>query len=162
MQVQDMPISSIHPYENNPRNNDNAVSAVAASLKEFGWQQPIVVDKDMVIIAGHTRYKAALSLGMNTVPVLVADKLSPEKANAYRLADNKTGDLATWDFAKLQEELDALEDDEFDMSPFGFDIEPLASVGFGGGEDETKEYGEDDFTDGFTCECPECGYQFDP
>lgn len=162
MQVQDMPISSIHPYENNPRNNDNAVSAVAASLKEFGWKQPIVVDKDRVIIAGHTRYKAALLLGMDTVPVLVADKLSKEKADAYRLADNKTGDLATWDFEKLQEELDALEGAEFDMSPFGFDIEPLVSVDYGEGEDETKEYGEDDFTDEFTCECPECGYRFDP
>jgi ParB/RepB/Spo0J family partition protein len=81
-------ISDIKPYENNPRNNDDAVDAVERSIKEFGWQQPIVVDKDNVIIAGHTRYKAAKKLGMKEVPVVVASNLSDEQVRAYRLADN--------------------------------------------------------------------------
>lgn len=113
------PIKSIRPYEKNPRRNDEAVDAVAASIREFGWQQPIVVDKDGVIIAGHTRYKAAKKLKCDTVPVVVADDLTEDQVKAYRLADNKTGELAEWDTALLGEELAELAD--FDMSQFGFD-----------------------------------------
>lgn len=114
------PIKSIRPYEKNPRRNDEAVDAVAASIKEFGWQQPIVVDKDGVIIAGHTRYKAAKKLKCDTVPVVVADDLTEDQVKAYRLADNKTGELAEWDTALLGEELVELAD--FDMEQFGFDF----------------------------------------
>jgi ParB-like chromosome segregation protein Spo0J len=85
---------SITPYERNPRINDKAVDAVATSLKEFGFRQPIVVDTGNVIIAGHTRYKAALKLGLQKVPVHIATDLSPEQVKAYRIADNKTGELA--------------------------------------------------------------------
>lgn len=113
------PIKSIRPYEKNPRRNDEAVDAVAASIWEFGWQQPIVVDKDGVIIAGHTRYKAAKKLKCDTVPVVVADDLTEDQVKAYRLADNKTGELAEWDFSALEEELAELSD--FDMQQFGFD-----------------------------------------
>ena len=113
------PIKSIRPYEKNPRRNDEAVDAVAASIREFGWQQPIVLDKDGVIIAGHTRYKAAKKLKCDTVPVVVADDLTEDQVKAYRLADNKTGELAEWDTALLGEELAELAD--FDMSQFGFD-----------------------------------------
>lgn len=115
------PIKSIRPYEKNPRRNDEAVDAVAASIKEFGWQQPIVVDKDGVIIAGHTRYKAAKKLKCDTVPVVVADDLTEDQVKAYRLADNKTGELAEWDMPMLNEELDDLAD--FDMEQFGFEAE---------------------------------------
>ena len=101
MEVKSMSIDDIKPYENNPRDNDDAVDSVANSIKEFGWQQPIVVDKDMVIIVGHTRYKAAKKLGMDKVPVVVASKLTPEQVKAYRLADNKVGELADWDYIKL-------------------------------------------------------------
>ena len=90
MQIIIKGISEIKPYENNPRNNDSAVDAVAASIREFGWQQPIVVDKDGVIIAGHTRYKGARKLGLTEVPVVVAENLTDEQVMAYRLADNKT------------------------------------------------------------------------
>ena len=114
------PIKSIRPYEKNPRRNNEAVDAVAASIREFGWQQPIVVDKDGVIIAGHTRYKAAKKLKCDTVPVVVADDLTEDQVNAYRLADNKTGELAEWDTALLDEELAELAD--FDMEQFGFDF----------------------------------------
>lgn len=112
-------IDEIRPYENNPRVNDGAVGAVAESIREFGFQQPIVVDRDNVIIAGHTRYKAAKKLGLAEVPVVVAGNLTDEQVRAYRLADNKTGELAEWDFSALEEELDGI--GELDMSLFGFE-----------------------------------------
>lgn len=119
MKVELKRITEIRPYENNPRVNDGAVDAVAASIREFGFQQPIVVDADGVIIAGHTRYKAALRLGLAEAPVVVADTLTPDQVRAYRLADNKTGELATWDFAALDEELAGIS--ELDMSLYGFE-----------------------------------------
>lgn len=119
MKIELKRITEIRPYENNPRVNDGAVDAVAASIREFGFQQPIVVDADGVIIAGHTRYKAALQLGLAEVPVVVADTLTPDQVKAYRLADNKTGELATWDFAALDEELAGIS--ELDMTLFGFE-----------------------------------------
>lgn len=121
MQVKTVSIDQIKPYENNPRNNDDAVDAVANSIKEFGWQQPIVVDNGGVIIAGHTRYKAAKQLKLKEVPIVVADNLTEEQVNAYRLADNKSGELATWDDDELQEELDKILD--IDMTDFGFELE---------------------------------------
>src|ERR1700746_2987228 len=96
MNVEMRPITSIRPYENNPRINDAAVDAVAASIREFGFRQPIVVDEEGVIIVGHTRYKAALKLGLQTVPVHVARGLTPAQAKAYRLADNQTATLSSW------------------------------------------------------------------
>ena len=119
MQVVAKSIDDIKPYENNPRNNGDAVDAVANSIKEFGWQQPIVVDIGGVIIAGHTRYKAAQKLGLKTVPVVVAKDLSEEQVKAYRLADNKSGELATWDDELLEDELVGI--DDIDMADFGFD-----------------------------------------
>lgn len=126
MQIQNVSIDSIKPYENNPRDNDQGVDAVAKSIKEFNWQQPIVVDKDHVIIVGHTRYKAAKKLGMKEVPVVVADKLSPEQVKAYRLADNKTGELTDWDDDLLDSELNDILN--IDMSDYGFDFENDAEV----------------------------------
>lgn len=120
MQVQSMKIDEVKPYAHNPRNNDDGVEAVANSIKEFGWQQPIVVDKDNVIIVGHTRYKAAKKLGMNKVPVVVAESLSPEQVKAYRLADNKTGELTEWDNKLLDNELNDIL--TIDMSDYGFDL----------------------------------------
>ncbi|WP_288557754.1 DNA modification methylase [uncultured Lactobacillus sp.] len=119
MKVESRSIDEITPYENNPRNNDQAVGAVANSIKEFGWQQPIVVDKNMIIIVGHTRYKAAKKLGLTKVPVVIAANLSDEQAKAYRLADNKSGELADWDEDLLTDELGGI--DDIDMSDFGFD-----------------------------------------
>lgn len=114
-----MAISDIKPYPNNPRKNDDAVTATANSIKEFGWQQPIIVDKDNIIIAGHTRYKAAKQLNMDKVPVVVAKNLSKEQVKAYRLADNKTGEIAVWDYEFLDDELANIID--FDMEDFGFE-----------------------------------------
>jgi ParB/RepB/Spo0J family partition protein len=97
MKIEQWKLSEITPYENNPRQNDAAVDAVAASIKEFGFRQPIVVDTQGVIICGHTRYKAAQKLGLEKVPVHVAKDLTPAQIKAYRIADNKTADLAVWD-----------------------------------------------------------------
>ena len=121
MDVKNVPISGIKPYKNNPRKNDDAVNAVMESIREFGFKQPIVADQDGVIIAGHTRYKAAKQLGLSEVPVLYATDLSPEQVKAYRLADNKTAELAEWDMKLLGAELEELQLDAFDMSRFGFE-----------------------------------------
>jgi len=128
MKVELRPLTEIKPYEHNPRKNDSAVDAVAASLREFGFKQPIVVDTDGVIIAGHTRYKAALKLGLAKVPVHVATDLTPEQVRAYRLADNRTGELATWDFEILPIELAALQESGYDLDILGFDDKELAKL----------------------------------
>ena len=118
-------LSEIRPYPDNPRDNDAAVDAVAASLKEFGWRAPIVVDADDVIIAGHTRYKAAKKLGLKKVPVHVARDLTPEQVRAYRIADNKTAELADWDYDLLPIELAAIQGSGFDLGLQGFDPDEL-------------------------------------
>jgi DNA modification methylase len=120
MLVEERPIGSIKPYENNPRDNDAGVDAVAASLRAFGFRQPIVVDENDAIIVGHTRYKAALKLGMTTVPVHVARGLTPAQARAYRIADNQTATLSKWDDDKLPLELMELQKADFDLSLTGF------------------------------------------
>ncbi len=99
-------LNSLIEYENNPRDNDAAVDAVAASIKEFGFKVPIVVDSNLVIVAGHTRVKACKKLGITEVPAIIADDLTEEQLNAFRLADNKTHEFATWDEKKLIEELE--------------------------------------------------------
>lgn len=137
MHIQELLLEDLREYENNPRNNDGAVQAVADSIKEFGFKVPIVIDRDNVIVAGHTRLKAARLLGLETVPCIVADDLTPEQVKAYRLADNKTGELAEWDFSALEMELAELSEmSNIDMSDFGFDLESM--------EDETQEVVEDD------------------
>ena len=105
MKIELRKIAEIKPYPNNPRINDDAVDAVAASLREFGFRQPIVVDADGVIICGHTRYKAAQQLGLEQVPVHVAQDLTPEQIKAYRIADNQTASLADWNYDLLPIEL---------------------------------------------------------
>ena len=121
-------IDDIRPYERNPRINDQAVDAVAASLQEFGFRQPIVVDTDGVIICGHTRWKAATKLGLAKVPVHVARDLTPEQIKAYRIADNRTGELAEWDFEILPIELAELREGGFDMEVLAFDDKELAQL----------------------------------
>jgi hypothetical protein len=128
MQIEQADISSITPYEQNPRRNSEAVENVAQSLKQFGWQQPIVVDTDRVIIAGHTRLMAAQKLGMDTVPVHIAENITPGQARAYRLADNKTGEAAIWDNELLKLELEGLTADGVDLSLTGFNDAELAAV----------------------------------
>lgn len=117
MKIEYKNIDEVIPYENNPRNNEEAVEFVANSIKEFGFKVPIVVDKNNVIVTGHTRLKAAQKLGLSEVPVIYADDLTDEQIKAFRIADNKTGEKANWDLDKLKIEL---EDINFDMTDFGF------------------------------------------
>ena len=116
-------VSELIPYVNNPRNNDDAIDAVASSIKNFGFKVPIVIDSNNEIINGHTRLKAAKKLGLETVPVIVADDLTPEQIKAFRLADNKVGEIATWDEDALAVELEELKNLDFDMSEFEFEID---------------------------------------
>ena len=128
MKIELRNITDIKPYPNNPRVNDAAVDAVAASIREFGFRQPIVVDVDGVIICGHTRYKAALKLGLTQVPVHVAKDLTPAQIQAYRLADNKTAELAEWNYELLPIELSQLSEAGFDLQLLGFDTDELAQL----------------------------------
>lgn len=121
MTIKEFKIDDLREYENNPRINDNAVDAVAASIQHFGFKVPIIIDKDKIIVAGHTRLKAARKLGLKTVPCIVADDLTPEQIKAFRVADNKTAELAEWDFEKLQTELAELSEMGVEMQDFGFD-----------------------------------------
>lgn len=120
MKIETRPVAEITPYGRNPRRNDDAVDAVAESITRFGFRQPIVVDADGVIVCGHTRWKAAQKLGLEQVPVHVASDLTPEQVRAYRIADNKTGELAEFDVEKLAAELEALVEQEIDWTTLGF------------------------------------------
>jgi DNA modification methylase len=132
-------LDELTPYDKNPRYNDEAVPAVAKSIQEFGFKVPIVIDKNNVIVAGHTRYKAAKKLKLENVPVIVADDLSEEQIKAFRLADNKVGEIATWDEGLLTQELESILD--IDMTDFGFEI---------GSIDDEEEVQEDDFDEPLT------------
>jgi len=128
MKVENRSIAEITPYENNPRQNDNAIEAVAESIREFGFRVPIVVDTEGVIVCGHTRFKAAHKLGLEKVPVHVARDLTPGQIRAYRIADNKTGELATWDMDLLPIEIAELQEAGIDWSLLGFDEDELAKL----------------------------------
>lgn len=160
-------LEEVKPYESNPRNNTAAVPAVAKSLQSFGWKQPIVIDKDGTIVVGHTRYLAAKQLladtqdeKWNVLPCVIADDLTEDEITAYRLADNKTNELAVWDDMKLEGELAKVAESEIDMSLLGF------------GDDEAHGFDpavlDELFTDAPEKEkppkmitCPHCGKQFE-
>lgn len=154
-------LDSIIPYGRNPRKNQQAIPKVKASLKEFGWRQPIVVDREGVIIVGHTRYLAALELGWMEAPVHVAENLTPSQVKAYRLADNRTNQEATWDDELLKLELDDLKNLDFDLKLTGFeDYELLGSQqSFIEPESSTKEIDPDNYQ--LNHRCPRCGFEFD-
>ena len=157
MKVVDIDIDKLKAYENNPRKNDRAVNEVAESIKQFGFKVPIVIDKDNVIIAGHTRLKAANLLRLKKVPCVVADDLTAEQAKAFRLADNKTGELAGWDFDLLIEELQGI--DEIDMTVYGFtpiddlDIDSFYEEALSDETENTKKVKK--------VICPKCGHEFE-
>ncbi len=126
MIANEVDIEKIIPYEKNPRKNKKAVDAVANSIKEFGFQNPIIVDKDMVIISGHTRRLAAIKLGLKTVPVVVADDLTEEQVRAFRLADNRVASFSGWDDKKLKQEIGEI--NKIDLSDFGFKRDKLDDI----------------------------------
>lgn len=128
MEVKDIAIEKVIPYARNPRRNDAAVAAVAASIREFGFRQPIVVDEDLTVLVGHTRLKAAQSLGLTKVPVHIAKGLTESQRKAYRIADNKLNDLAVWDDEMLALELVDLQNASYDLKLTGFGEEELAAL----------------------------------
>lgn len=122
MNIVEKRLNELKPYENNHIINDGAVKFVKNSIEEFGFKVPIVIDKNGVIVAGHTRYKASQELGLETVPCVVADDLTDEQVKAFRIADNKTSEKASWDLDALKTEMEELEEiDGIDMREFGFD-----------------------------------------
>ena len=150
MQIIEKKVSELIPYEKNPRKNDEAVEYVANSIKEFGFKVPIVIDKDNVIVAGHTRLKAAKQLKIKTVPCVVADDLTEEQIKAFRLADNKTSEMAGWDFPLLDMEL---ADIEMDMEQFGFKDFDHSDI-----DDFFKDAQENEKEEKLhTITCPHCG-----
>ena len=149
MQIIYKKVEDIIPYENNPRKNKEAVDYVAKSIKEFGFKVPIVLDKNNVIVAGHTRYKASLELGLKEIPCIVADDLTDEQIKAFRLADNKVSEKATWDFELLDEELKEI---NIDMSEFGFlNVEDVNL------DDFFEENQNEKKNEPKTIICPHCG-----
>ena len=120
------PTDKIVPYENNPRLNDEAVEPVANSIKQFGFKVPIIIDSSNVIVAGHTRLKAAKQLGMDKVPCIIASDLTEEQIKAFRLADNKVSEFSSWDYEKLEEELANIA--SINMSVFDFDMSELNDI----------------------------------
>lgn len=172
MNIIDININELKAYENNPRNNELAVDKVAASIEEFGFKVPIIIDRDNVIIAGHTRLLAAKELGLEKVPCIIADDLTPEQVKAFRLADNKVSGFASWDFQKLSEQMEQL--DDFKMERFGFETISFDDVDdflssmeieqeMGSNEESEDEPDRLDETGKAveTVVCPYCGTEFE-
>lgn len=158
MKLQTVEIGTIVPYENNPRFNDNAVEAVAESIRQCSYVQPIIVDENMVVLAGHTRLKALKVLGVEKVRVLIYEGLTDEQKRKFRYLDNKTGEAAIWDLKKLEEELDGLdlgELDFFNMTVGEYTVNVRDDFS-GAIEYDASEFEEE----GFRYECPECGFRF--
>ena len=170
MQIQQVPLASIIPYPNNARTHGTAqIELLAGSIQEFGFDQPIVLDSNNVIVKGHGRYQAAKRLGLETVPAIVVEDLSPAQVRASRIADNRIAELSNWDRELLESEIDILIEDGFDVSLLGFgDEDDMSLPGEVGGDtrtvglepmdSSTKEINTDDFK--LDHECPRCGFEF--
>lgn len=147
LEIKYISIDDIKPYKNNPRLNEDAIPYVMNSIKEFGFKNPIILDKNNVIVAGHTRLESAKRLDMKEVPVIYADDLTKEQIKAFRLADNKVAEKSIWDYTKLDEELDNILD--IDMSMFDFDIST---------DDLDNDFEENKEIEKKLCKCPKCGH----
>ena len=160
MKIIEKKLDEIQPYDNNPRKNEKAVDAVAASIRELGFRVPILLDKNGVIIAGHTRLKAAQKLKLEKVPCIILDKITDDEARQLRIVDNKTQELAKWDFSALADELEEIKG--IDMDAFGFaafDDDEADPKQVTSSLDEGEEVDLDDFDDEvFAHRRPECGY----
>lgn len=153
MKIIQIKTEDLIPYENNPRYNDDAVQYVAESIRNFGFKVPIIIDKDNIIVAGHTRLKAAKELNMQQVPCIIADDLTEEQIKAFRLADNKVGEIAEWDYDLLQQELSDIVD--IDMQDLGFaDVDGLDLDQF------FTDYKPEEKPPKMVC-CPHCGEMFE-
>lgn len=155
MQTVMMQVDEIKPSPDNPRDNSRAIDAVAASIQEFGFKVPCVVDEEGILITGHTRLEAAKKLGLKKIPVIVAVDMDEEKKRQFRLADNKIGELSTWDIEKAEKEMAEIKD--FDMGKFGFS-DYLCSIQ-GGTEDDLVQAHDDrknGEVDEKSIKCPRC------
>ena len=152
-------IDKLIPYARNPRKNQ-AIDKVAASIREFGFRQPIVVDKRLTIIAGHTRYEASKKLGLKKVPIHIAKELTPVQIQAYRIADNKVAEESQWDYSLLNLEFGDLLDMNYDLELLGFDKNELESyLTYSGQSKESKELDTSTF-EKFKHQCPKCKFEF--
>ncbi len=159
MKLETLKLTDLVPYENNPRKNDDAVNAVAESIKQCTYITPIIVDENRVIIAGHTRYKALKALGTEEVPCLICDGLTEEQKKKYRYLDNKTGEKATWDLMKLEVELEGVDLEGFDFFGMAADLTPTPGPDrkiSGSTEFDTEVFGDEEFK----YQCPACGFRF--
>lgn len=161
MEIKYLPVTDLKPYENNPRINDDAVEIVASSIAEFGFKVPVVLDADNVVVCGHTRLKAAKLLGIDKIPCVIAKDLSEEQIKAFRLVDNKTQELAEWDWNIIFDELDLIQ--SIDMNKMGFeqflddDKGQLKERKLGSGEEiDLDSFADDEFDQ----VCPCCGFRF--
>jgi ParB-like chromosome segregation protein Spo0J len=162
MKIEVVKIEEVKPYEGNPRSiSSAAIEKVAKSLKSFGFRQPIVVDKDYFVVVGHTRLLGAKHLGLKEVPVHVADSLTDAEVKAYRIADNKTGELTNWDDSLLKSELELLKTLEVDLQDTGFsEKELLKALAPDSDVDGSQELDGNDFQN-FEHKCPKCGFEYD-
>ena len=157
MNIIKMKVEELIPYINNPRNNENAVDKVASSIAEFGFKNPIFIDKNNVVVNGHTRLLASKKLGLKEVPVIVIDDLTDTQIKAFRIADNKVAEYSKWDYDLLNIELEQLEELDFSMSDFG--ISTFEPIEFEIDED-IEEILEEEYEEPpkKTCTCPNCGH----
>lgn len=147
MEIKYKKIQDIKPYDNNPRFNEEAIDYVANSIKEFGFKVPLVIDKNNVIITGHTRYEASKKLNLKEVPVIIADDLNEEEVNTYRLADNKVSELAVWNYDLLFEEIEEIDTEKLKL----FDINDK-EIDFSDEKETTETKPEENFC----YKCPKC------
>ncbi len=157
MKLKTIKLTDIIPYDNNPRKNDDAVNAVAESIKQCSYITPVIIDEDKVILAGHTRYKALKALGYEEVSCLVCEGLTEEQKKKYRYLDNKTGEKASWDLMKLESELEGIYLEGFDFFGMAEDFTAQTKTNAEG----STEYDTEVFSDEeFKYECPACGFRF--
>ncbi|CAN5207746.1 hypothetical protein BH09PAT1_BH09PAT1_7470 [soil metagenome] len=141
-------VTELIPYENNPRSNQDAIDVVKASIREFGFQIPIIIDKNNVIVAGHTRWEAAKRLGISEIPVIVSENLTDTQIKAFRIMDNKSAEAAQWDMDKLRVEIDDLSNLDCDLSTIGFDEDELADVFYAQDDDAPFDINHRSMNDG--------------
>ena len=165
MQIEYIETETLIPYANNPRQNDGeAVERVAASIKEYGFKQPIIVDKDNVVICGHTRLKGAKKLGLEKVPVIKADDLTPAQIKAFRIADNKVAEYSSWDNELLSIELESLQELDFDLDFTGFENWEIDSLLNPVSDDDLQDFfieKEEKPKEPKKIKCPHCGEEFE-
>ena len=159
MRFEELKIADVIPYENNPRKNDGAVEAVMESIRQCSYISPIIIDENRVILAGHTRYKALVKLGFESVQCLICDGLTEEQKKKFRYLDNKTGEKAVWDLVKLEKEIADLDFGAFDF--FGLATDLSGEIKDTKEAEGATEFSAESFDDEkFKYQCPECGFRF--